>query len=107
MNGLVVNKYSELEIKNILVNMPKENLTEEELDIVNSYIATPNLTPRNMFVISKVLNIDLSELLSKKAITVDNLSFRNKGEELQKEKLFTVLRFMVTASKQVELSGGH
>ncbi|MDJ1152363.1 hypothetical protein QNJ25_00205 [Macrococcus caseolyticus] len=100
---LTVNKYSEREIQNRLSNVSKGLLTDFELSTIESYLAKPSLTPKNMFIIAKVLNMEISELLDKKTISPEKLSFRNKGSKVQKEKLFTILKFMVVAGKQIEM----
>ncbi|WP_414047362.1 hypothetical protein ACMGE7_11650 [Macrococcus equi] len=100
---IMVNKYSTREVQNRLNKMSKDSLTDLELSTIDAYLKNPSLTPKNMFIIAKVLNMDLSELLSKKTISPEKLSFRNKGSKVQEEKLFTILKFMVVAGKQIEM----
>lgn len=103
---LKVNKYSQLEIRNLLKNTNLSNLSQEELAIVDGYIQKPILTYKNMSPISRILNIDLDELLGKKNISTKVLNFRNKNSEVKEEKLATILEFMVVANNQIELCEG-
>lgn len=103
---LKVNKYSQLEIRNLLKNTNLSNLSQEELAIVDGYIQKPILTYKNMSPISRILNIDLDELLGKKTISTKVLNFRNKNSEVKEEKLATILEFMVVANNQIELCEG-
>lgn len=103
---LKVNKYSQLEIRNLLKNVSKDDLSKEELAIINKYVSKPVLTYKNMSSISRILGIKLDELLSEKTISTKVLNFRNKNSEVKEEKLATILDFMVIANSQIELSEG-
>lgn len=103
---LKVNKYSQIEIRNLLKNISGDNLSYKELAIIDDYIQKPVLTYKNMLSISRILNIDLDELLSKKTISTKVLNFRNKNSEVKEEKLATILDFMIVANSQIELCEG-
>src|SRR5699024_3197880 len=103
--ALVVNKYSEMEIKNLLSKVNLTQLPEEEADIIESYLNCPKLTINNMSTVAKDLDISVDELLSEKNISMENLNFRNRKDDKQNEKLSLILKFMVVASRQVEAQG--
>ncbi|MBC9873855.1 hypothetical protein CW670_07535 [Macrococcoides caseolyticum] len=103
--AIVVNKYSELEIKKMLLNIEDCNLNEEQQLIRNDYIRRPKLNIKNMNIIAEILNIDVDEMLDTQVISPESLHFRNKKNSESDENLHAILMLMVKASRQLELNG--
>ncbi|MEB7383481.1 MULTISPECIES: hypothetical protein [Staphylococcus] len=103
--SIKVNKYSEIEIKKLLLNKNSSELTVEEINAKNEYLAYPKLTIKNINIISQLLNISVNELLETENIDINSINFRNKKNDSMNEKISSILKLMVVSSKQLEVSG--
>ncbi|PTI73812.1 hypothetical protein [Staphylococcus succinus] len=103
--SIKVNKYSEIEIKKLLLNKNNSELTVEESNVVSEYLAYPKLTIKNINIISNLLNISVDELLETENIDINSINFRNKKNDSMNEKISSILKLMVVSSKQLEVSG--
>lgn len=103
--SIKVNKYSEIEIKKLLLNKNNSELTVEENKVKNEYLAYPKLTIKNINIISNLLNISVNELLETENININSINFRNKKNDSMNEKISSILKLMVVSSKQLEVSG--
>lgn len=105
--SIKVNKYSEIEIKNLLMKKDNDELSVEEVNIKNDYLAYPKLTMNNINGISSLLNIKVNELLETESIDTNSINFRNKKNDSMNEKISLILKLMVVSSKQLEISGAN
>ena len=105
MSTIIIDKFPERKIKEILNKIDENTLTNKQNKVVKEFTIYPKINFENAEIIAEIIGVSIDELMETREISTNTLNYRNRLNDKSLHKISKIIDLMNKVDNQYLISG--